>query len=184
MKIERVDQGLSTQTAGAVQDARTPGASSWLDVLPLEENGFSLDKGEFRDAIQLRYAKDLKGLPSKSPFGQKFDVTHALNCTKGGFVIIRHNNIRNFEETPVSKILNDVKYEPQLQPVDGEIVNGLLVDNARPDIRASGFWRAGQNAFFDVRITNTNSPTQQNVPTEKVIEKHEKQKRSTINNEL
>ena len=31
------------------------GASLWLSVLPLDEFGFSLHKGEFRDALCLRY---------------------------------------------------------------------------------------------------------------------------------
>ena len=39
-----------------------PGASSWLGVLPLLEFGFVLNKGEFRDALSLRYGTLLKGL--------------------------------------------------------------------------------------------------------------------------
>ena len=31
------------------------GASSWLSVIPLEEHGFVLHKGTFRDALCLRY---------------------------------------------------------------------------------------------------------------------------------
>ena len=35
--------------------ASEKGASSWLAVLPIEEHGFHLNKGEFRDALHLRY---------------------------------------------------------------------------------------------------------------------------------
>ena len=43
--------------------------------------------------------------------------------------------------------------------MDGEGINGLTGDNAKPDIRARGVWRNGQNAYFDVRITSNNSPS-------------------------
>ena len=77
--------------------ASDKGASSWLNVLPLEEHRFSLTKGEFRDALSIRYDKPLQQLPSKCPCGNKFDLTHALNFKRGGYVIMRHNNIRDFE---------------------------------------------------------------------------------------
>ena len=76
----------------------------------------------------------------------------------------------------LSKIVNDVETEPKLQPVTGEIIEGLinnmetglelqpvtgkiieeLSGNAsKPNIRARGVWRADQNTFFDVRMINT-----------------------------
>ena len=35
--------------------AQLKGASAWLNALPLKEEGYSLSKNEFFDAIQLRY---------------------------------------------------------------------------------------------------------------------------------
>ena len=35
-----------------------------------------------------------------------------------------------------------------------------LDDGARLDVRARGFWRDGQNAFFDVRVTNPDNKSQ------------------------
>ena len=40
--------------------------------------------------------------------------------------------------------------EPSFQSIEGEIVIGIPGDNARPDVRARGAWRDGQNAFFNV----------------------------------
>ena len=54
-----------------VTQAKEKGASSWLTVLPIEENEFTLTKNEFRDSIHLRYSKTLKGMPSLCPCGQK-----------------------------------------------------------------------------------------------------------------
>ena len=37
-------------------------------------------KSEFRDAICIRYDRPLRGMHTKFPCGQKFDVTHVINC--------------------------------------------------------------------------------------------------------
>ena len=78
-------------------------------------------------------------------------------------MIIRHNNIRDFEANLVKKVSGD---------------------NAKPDIRARGVWRNGQNAYFDVRITNTNSPSQKHLSFEKILEKHEKEKKRQYNDRV
>ena len=94
----------------------------------------------------LRYGKELMGLPATCPCGRKCDTALALNCKKGGFVTIRHNNIRDYEANLLAKIHTDSTFssfetEPSLQPVEGEIVNGIPGGNARPDVRARGVWR-------------------------------------------
>ena len=183
-KCEHIDQNLAPQMKKAVADTRLPGVSSWLSVLPLSAYGFSLNKGEFRDAVKLRYGKELRGLPSHCPCGQKFDVNHALNCKKGGFVIIRHNTIRDFEADLLAEAHKDVETEPELQPVEGELIVGLAGENARPDIRARGVWRPGQNAYFDIRITNTNCKSQVNNDTMKTLEKHEREKKRHYNHRV
>ena len=48
-KIERIDGNLDLDTKRLVEQARNKGASSWLNALPIEESGFSLNKEEFRD---------------------------------------------------------------------------------------------------------------------------------------
>ena len=65
----------------AIDLAQMKGASSWLSAVPLASENFDLSKQEFTDRICLRYSWDLK--------------RHALPCQKGGFVIQRHNPIRN-----------------------------------------------------------------------------------------
>ena len=180
----KLEQDQTPHTLKAIQDAKMPGASSWLSVLPLAEFGFALNKGEFRDALSLRYGRPLKGLPAMWPCGQKYSVTDALNCKKGGFVTMRHNNLRDFEADMLSKIVNDVETEPELQPVTSEIIEGLSGNASRPDIRARGVWRASQNAFFDVRVTNTHSPSQIHLTTESVLKKHEQEKKRNYNRRI
>ena len=146
-KAAAIEQFLSPAELRAVSDAKDPDASNWQSAVPLEEYNSVLNKKEFRDAMNLRYGKDLKRIPSKCPCGQSFNMTHALNCKTGGFITMRHNRVRDFEAQLLTQIGNDVEIEPPLQPLEGEIINGLTGVNAKPDVRARGFWREGQNSF-------------------------------------
>ena len=63
-----------------------------------------------------------------------------FNCKKGGFVTMRHNNLQDFEADILSKIVNVVEMELELQPVTGEITEGLSRNVSRLDIRARCVW--------------------------------------------
>ena len=136
-----------------------PGASSWLGAIPRKDQGFNLSQGEFIDAVRLRYDMRLKNLPSKCACNQPFTVEHAINCHRGGFVNASHDSIRNFEAGLLSKVCHDVQIEPPLQPVGNMRFkpSANTKDDARLDVRAKGFWREGQNAFFDVKVTNADT---------------------------
>ena len=178
----KVSQDASTQRT--LEQLAEPGASSWLGALPLAEQGLNLTKGEFQDALALRYNKTVKNLPSKCPCGSSFTVTHALNCHLGGFVNARHDNIRDVECSLLKSVSRDVEREPPLQPVinrEGYPRTAILDDDARLDVRARGFWRDGQNAYFDIRITNVDSVSQENVPLKSVLRKHEMEKKRNYN---
>ena len=60
----------------------------------------------------------------------------------------------------------------------------LTGEEAKPDIRARGFWRQGQNAFFDIRVTNTNCSSQASMSTEKIYKKHEAEKKRNYNQRI
>ena len=117
-KLFTINQELDAQRKKPTDDASQPGASSWLSAIPLEQYGFALNKAEFKDALLLRYGKELKGLPATCPCGQKYDTTHAVNCKKGGFVAIRHNKIRDYEANLLAKVYTEVETEPSLQPIE------------------------------------------------------------------
>ena len=54
-------------------------------------------------------------------------------------ITIRHNRVRDFEAQLLTEICNNVEIEPPLQPLEGEIINGLTGVNAKPDVRTKGF---------------------------------------------
>ena len=101
-----------------------------------------------------------------------------------GFVTMRYNMIRDYEADLLKIVHNDVETEPELQVVTTEQFTGLENDNSRPDIRAKGVWREHQNAYFDVRVTNVNSESQKNMPIDKILSKHEKEKKRLYNNRI
>ena len=137
------------------------GASSWLSALPVEEHGFALHKGAFRDALFLRYGWLPSGLPIHCACGQGFSIDHALNCPTGGYPTLRHNELRDFTAGVLSEVCTDVCTEPPLQPLSGETLTyatANVEDGARLDISAAGFWGSQhQKAFFDVKVFNPNA---------------------------
>ena len=96
------------------------GASTWLSVLPIDEHGFSLHKGAFRDALCLRYAWQIPQLPQTCACGNNFDVNHAMICPKGGFPSIRHNEVRDLTADLLTEVCHDVEIEPKMQELTGE----------------------------------------------------------------
>ena len=113
---EQVKSELPEQTRRAMDLASEQGASSWLTALPVEEFGFSLHKGAFFDALALRYGWLPPRLPSHCTCGEVFTVEHSLSCKRGGFPIIRHNEIRDITANLLSEVCHSVKIKPDLQP--------------------------------------------------------------------
>ena len=163
----------------AVQLAQEKGASSWLSALPLEEHGFALHKGGFRDAICLRYLWDLPRTPEHCAYGQKFGVDHAMCCPKGGFPTLRHNEVWDLTADLLTEICGDVEREPLLQPVTGEQLNPSTnwQMDAHLDVRARFFWERGQSAFFDVRVFHPNAPSYRCSPLPTIYRRHENAKK-------
>ena len=183
-KADNITSKQSSDQQRNLTQITEPGASSWLSAIPLRQYGFDLGRGEFQDALRLRYKMPLKNLPSKCPCGGQFNTTHALNCHKGGFINARHDNIRDLEAELMKSVCQDVEIEPVLQQVvnkNGYRGSANLADDARLDVRARGFWRAGQNAFFDVRITNADSESQRTNTVKSIMRKHENEKKAQYN---
>lgn len=84
----------------------------------------------------------------------------ALNCKQGGFVISRHSNIRDLDTNLKKQVHSDLEFEPHLQPINGENINGSTGDDTRPDIRARSVWQNGQSALFELCATNVNANSQ------------------------
>ena len=117
---QQLEQELPRHLKRAMELGSEKGASSWLIALPIEELGFALHKGDFRDALCLRYGWQPSNLPSKCACGASFSVVHALCCSKSGFPTHRHNEIRDFTASVLTEVCHDVCTEPPLQELAGE----------------------------------------------------------------
>ena len=112
---------LSPPLLSVVDLAIDDSASSWLSAWPLQEHGFALHKDALCDAIALRYGWEPTNLPSHCACGEPFDSCHALTCSKGGFTIARHNDIRDLSASLMRNVCTDAEVEPRLQPLSGEV---------------------------------------------------------------
>ena len=178
--FETIYSNLPDTLKPVVEQSCDKGASSWLNTLPLEEQNLDLNKEEFKDAIRLRYNVPLSNLPTFCPCGEKFNEVHALSCKKGGFISSRHDNIRDLLTVCLNKVCKDVMVEPHLIPITNErfdLKSANTSEEARLDIKANGFWRKGETAFFDVRITHVNSKSAKNQKTAEIFRKHENAKK-------
>ena len=110
----QVKSSISTSLQHSMSLAQEKGASSWLMALPLEEFGFALHKGGFRDALALRYGWTPRFVPSHCACGQPLSVSHALSCSMGGYPSIRHNEIRDLTAELLSEVCHSVSVEPHL----------------------------------------------------------------------
>ena len=131
---------LSPKLQRNVTIACEKGASSWLTALLLQDHGFSLSKGTFRDAIRLRYGWPLHDLPSECVCAKLFTADHALNCKIGGYLCIRHNEqVRDLLASLMKEVCTDVQTEPELKPLTGEVFNRavtITTEEAHLDIEA------------------------------------------------
>ena len=92
------------------------------DYFPMVEYGFSLYKGAFWDGLFLRYEWKPGRLLTACACRKHSNVEHALSCNRGGFPILRHNELRNITASMLSQVCRNVSVEPHLQLLNGEEV--------------------------------------------------------------
>ena len=168
-------------TALSMRWAQEHGASTWLTALPLTAHGFNLTRREFLDALCLRYGWTPANLPSLCSCGRNFTVEHALSCMRGGYISLRHNEVRDLLAELLSETCHNVTTEPELQPltVASQSSATNTSDCARLDIQASGFWGGSrfETAYFDVRVFNPYAASYRSTPPSRIFQSHDKQKR-------
>ena len=181
-QAENLKQTLTDTQKRAMLLASGRGASNWLTTLPIEEFGFILHKGAFHDPLALRYDWKPNRTPSKCPCGSSFSMEHALSCPKGGFPIIRHNEIRDLTANLLTEVCHEVSVFPDLQPITDETFQGasaIIQDGARLDVAMSGFWGGRhERTFCDVRVYNPHAPSNRNSNLTSCYRKHERLKKN------
>jgi hypothetical protein len=166
-----------------IKRSKTTGA--WLTTLPNTLNGSDLSADEFRDGVRLRLGLQPTALPPRCDgCGERFSTEHAMACRKGGLIIQRHNDLVNTWGQMCGQALtpSTVSDEPLIQQSRDMPVAGTNQTIPSPELRGDlavhGFWTKGQTAIFDVRITDTDQPTNRKIDPSKVLLRHEKEKKS------
>ena len=182
-KAKSLTESASPKMKRMIELASEKGASSWLTVVPVSEMDFNLNKREFRDALKLRYDWSFEDNPTRCACGDLFNIDHAMICRQGGFIIQRHNELRDLEAELLSIVCNDVQIEPQLQEIDGEVLNSgsNKAQDARLDVHARGFWERQRSAFFDIRVCHPNAESYKELTPKQIYRMHENEKKRLYN---
>ena len=139
-----------------------------------------MSKGEFRDALCLRFDWQVPNLPLTCVCGKSFTVQHAFSCPCDGFPSIHHNELRNLTVELLSEVCTDVGIEPALQSLDSEplwYVTANREDGAR---LARDVWGPNrQHAFFDIRVFNPFASSYSRSPLSQCYVTNEQEKRRT-----
>ena len=99
-------------------------------------------------------------------------------CQRGGFLIQRHDELRESEAETLRMVCNDVEVELVLQEVTGETLNhgANKASDARLDIHARGFWERQRSAFFDVKVCHANADSYKDLTPKQIYKMHESEK--------
>ena len=157
------------------------GASGWLTTRPYPHLGFELNRLEFLDSLALRYGFEAKDLGSTCACGKPNNTDHTLSCAKGGYTILRHDNIRDLmAEICTYAGLKGVETEKLLQPCPVGMKfypSENSAPDARMDVVAVGLWRQSQLAHMDVRVFHANAPSHVKTNIDQLYRRNESSKK-------
>ena len=184
-KLEEVKGEVDEKMRRTLDLACEKGAGAWLSALPLQAMGYTLNKQEFKDAIYLRYGWNIPNTPYHCGCGAKNSVDHTLNCKLGGYITMRHNNLRDLEASLLTEVCKDVKVEPELLPLgNGGTRSTNVAEKARLDVSAVGIWSSMERTFLDVRVFHPNSPSYLNTSPTQLYVQQEKEKKRMYNDRI
>jgi hypothetical protein len=170
----------NSSTKKCLEIARQKGASSWVSAVPTHDNETVLNKGEFVDAMYIRYGWNISNLPTNCVCGSGFGVQHALDCAIGGYRTIQHNEVRDLFATMMKEAgLKAVEVEPLLQPLSGENFERKSANSeeeARSDIKCTNLWKKMRTAWFDVKIVSPYSNSYKHLSTKQLYRQAEQAK--------
>ena len=113
------------------------------------------------------------------------DIDHTLTCKKGGYIIMRHNAIRDLEAEILRDICHDVKIEPELLPTNNNYhSSNNNSENARLDVSAIGVWAPYERTFVDIRIFHPNAPCHRNKNLKQIYREQENEKKRQYNDRV
>ena len=110
-------------------------------------------------------------------------MEHAMTCMRGGYVVRRHDRIRDLLAYILKDVSPGVHTEPHLQPLTGERLpdGSNIKDGARLDIVARDFWQLHEMAFVDIMVFNPIAKSRINTSLDTVFQQQENRKKKLYN---
>ena len=65
--VSRIRQNMSKDQIRANDILQQPGCNNWLNIIPVEEFNYNLNKQQFLDAVRLRYQLPIPNLLTRCP---------------------------------------------------------------------------------------------------------------------
>ena len=173
-KLASVLATLDPKTRQAITKSVGSKSSSWLTVLPIALHHFDLSATEFRDSLALRYHRPLLKAPANCDgCGDVFNLTHALDCRKGGLVIQCHNEVRNAIGDVASLVYKEVIREPIVQ----EANYACGIPSLFADLSIRGVWQSQTVALLDIRVIDTDAPSYSHWDVASILSSAEKKRK-------
>ena len=107
------------------------------------------------------------------------EIALAMICKRGGFIIQRHNELRDLGADLLDLVCNDVETEPAVQEITAETLNSgaNLACDARLDIHARRLWERQKSTFFYIRVCHPKADSYKDLTPEqmnRLLENEEK----------
>ena len=120
--------------------------------------------------------------------GKPNSMEHCLSCPLGGYVHLRHNQIRDLTANLLSEAgCTDVTIEPHLLPITGEnfkYKSANTDDQARLDVSARDVWADMDKTFLDIRVFNSRADSNIKKSLKSALASHEKEKKRVYNERI
>ena len=111
---------MSKKSQLLLQLSPEKGVFNLLTMLPIAEYGFELSKQQSWDSTSLRCEWEISKLTTMYSCGSKFDIQQSMSWKKGGFVTIRHSDLRDLTVKMLLGVCSDTKIEPKVVPLSGD----------------------------------------------------------------
>ena len=124
--------------------------------------------------LKLTYLLPIADLPESCECKNAplFTADHSQVCQKGGWVIRRHNDVRDLLARMIG-VMAKTQIEPQLHPLEPNdsfhYRSANVQPDARSDILVEGLFGALQPTYIDVRIVHRQSATNQPLQLDRVL---------------
>ena len=107
-------------------------------------------------------------------------------CQRGGFIIQRHNELRDLEAEIPRMVCNDVEVEPVLKEITGKTLNHgpKKASDARLDIHARSSWERQRSAFLHVRVCHPSADSFRDLTPNRSTRSMRTRRRGSMRKEL